>query len=220
MTMYQPLPHKLIIWQKAWEASWWKYHAPAWWIWFRERILRKGRHSCPGCSWQSVEKNCFVLSATHFPSLKSYCADQTGCKSCYHAFDSKTNKPLFKIAYDQVGSSQALAIAKEHGLPADIIESGTLSASGWRRTLLQLWLNLMTWQSGEKKKLNILKKLSKPDIKNLVNLTKKNLTRKSQDSRWNKRAIKRTDAGLSTESPLCKTGHPGNEHTQGQSCSR
>ncbi len=32
-------------------------------------------------------------------------------------FDSKTNKPLFKIAYDQVGSSQALAIAKEHGLP-------------------------------------------------------------------------------------------------------
>jgi DNA mismatch repair protein MutS2 len=36
-------------------------------------------------------------------------------------FDPKTKKPLYTLAYDQVGASQALDVAKEHGLPMEII---------------------------------------------------------------------------------------------------
>lgn len=68
-----------------------------------------------------LEKDCLVLSATHFPSLKSYALTREGVRAATMLFDSITSKPLFKIAYDQVGASQALAIAREHGLPLEVI---------------------------------------------------------------------------------------------------
>lgn len=36
-------------------------------------------------------------------------------------FDPQSKKPLFKLAYDQVGASQALDVAREHGLPEAIV---------------------------------------------------------------------------------------------------
>ena len=36
-------------------------------------------------------------------------------------FDPQSKKPLFKLAYDQVGASQALDVAREHGLADSII---------------------------------------------------------------------------------------------------
>lgn len=69
-----------------------------------------------------LEKNCFVLSATHFPALKSYALTRQGVRAASMLFNPENNKPLFKLAYDQVGSSQALAVAREHGLPEQILE--------------------------------------------------------------------------------------------------
>ena len=37
-------------------------------------------------------------------------------------FDPKTKKPLYRLAYDQVGASIALDVAREHGLPEEILE--------------------------------------------------------------------------------------------------
>lgn len=68
-----------------------------------------------------LEKKCFVLSATHFPALKSYALTRDGVRAASMLFNPATNKPLFKLAYDQVGSSQALAVAQEHGLPESIL---------------------------------------------------------------------------------------------------
>lgn len=77
-----------------------------------------------------LEKKCHVLSATHFPALKSYALTKDGVRAASMLFNPETNKPLFKLAYDQVGSSQALAVAMERGLPEAILEKA-------RRYLLQ-----------------------------------------------------------------------------------
>lgn len=77
-----------------------------------------------------LEKESFVLSATHFPALKSYALVKDGVRAASMLFNPENNKPLFKLAYDQVGSSQALTVAKDHGLPEVILEKA-------RRYLLQ-----------------------------------------------------------------------------------
>lgn len=72
-----------------------------------------------------LEKESFVLSATHFPALKSYALTKDGVRAASMLFNPENNKPLFKLAYDQVGSSQALTVAREHGLPEQILEKAS-----------------------------------------------------------------------------------------------
>lgn len=59
--------------------------------------------------------------ATHFPALKVYGMSRQGVRSASVLFDPKSKRPLFKLAYDQVGTSLALDVAREHGLPATIL---------------------------------------------------------------------------------------------------
>ncbi len=69
-----------------------------------------------------LEKNAFALSATHFPALKTYALTHEHVRAASVLFNDKTKKPLFTLAYDQVGSSSALDVAKEHGLALSIIK--------------------------------------------------------------------------------------------------
>ncbi|MBD5417534.1 MAG: endonuclease MutS2 [Desulfovibrio sp.] len=68
-----------------------------------------------------LDKRCFALSATHFPALKSYALTREGVRAASMLFDPATRRPLYALAYDQVGASQALDAAREHGLPEDIL---------------------------------------------------------------------------------------------------
>lgn len=68
-----------------------------------------------------LDKRCFALSATHFPALKSYALTREGVRAASMLFDPATRKPLYALAYDQVGASQALDAAREHGLPEEIL---------------------------------------------------------------------------------------------------
>jgi len=68
-----------------------------------------------------IERQAYVIAATHFPALKIYALTQDKVRAASVLFDPKTKQPLFKLAYDQVGSSQAIDVAKEHGLPPSII---------------------------------------------------------------------------------------------------
>ena len=61
-------------------------------------------------------KHTFVLTATHFPALKGYALATPGTRAASMLFDNQTHKPRYILAYDQVGSSQALDVAKEHGI--------------------------------------------------------------------------------------------------------
>ncbi|BCS87222.1 endonuclease MutS2 [Pseudodesulfovibrio sediminis] len=68
-----------------------------------------------------VERQATTFTATHFPALKAYAMATEAVRAASVLFDPSTKKPLFKLAYDQVGASIALDVAKEHGLPQEIL---------------------------------------------------------------------------------------------------
>lgn len=68
-----------------------------------------------------LEKRAWIALATHFPALKAYALTRDEVRAASVLFDPATHKPLFKLAYDQVGASQALDVAREHGLSEDIL---------------------------------------------------------------------------------------------------
>ncbi len=68
-----------------------------------------------------LDKNATVIAATHFPALKTYALSREKTRVASVLFDPNTKRPLFRLAYDQVGASQAFDVAREHGLPESII---------------------------------------------------------------------------------------------------
>ena len=68
-----------------------------------------------------LERGAHVVAATHFPALKTYALTREGVRAASVLFDPGTKKPLFRLAYDQVGASQALDVAREHGLPESVL---------------------------------------------------------------------------------------------------
>jgi DNA mismatch repair protein MutS2 len=68
-----------------------------------------------------VERKATTFIATHFPALKAYAMATESVRAASVLFDPSTKKPLYKLAYDQVGASMALDVAKEHGLPDDVL---------------------------------------------------------------------------------------------------
>jgi DNA mismatch repair protein MutS2 len=69
-----------------------------------------------------VERQATSMIATHFPALKAYAMAADSVRAASVLFDPGTKKPLFRLAYDQVGASIALDVAREHGLPPEILE--------------------------------------------------------------------------------------------------
>ncbi|MDR2076760.1 MAG: Smr/MutS family protein [Desulfovibrio sp.] len=69
----------------------------------------------------AMSRGAFVCAATHFPALKAYALSSQGVRAASVLFDPASKRPLFRLAYDQVGASQALAAAREHGLPGEIL---------------------------------------------------------------------------------------------------
>lgn len=68
-----------------------------------------------------LDRDVYVAAATHFPALKAYALTREKARAASVLFDPATKRPLFRLAYDQVGASQALDVAREHGLPEVIL---------------------------------------------------------------------------------------------------
>lgn len=68
-----------------------------------------------------LDKNVCICVATHFPALKMYALSNERVRAASVLFDPNTKKPLYRLAYDQVGASQALDVAREHGLPEAVL---------------------------------------------------------------------------------------------------
>lgn len=68
-----------------------------------------------------MARGAYVAAATHFPALKAYALAKEGVRAASVLFNPETKKPLFRLAYDQVGASLALDVAKEHGLPESVL---------------------------------------------------------------------------------------------------
>ena len=71
---------------------------------------------------EALSRGASVVAATHFPALKLYALSHASVRAASVLFDPATRKPLFRLAYDQVGSSQAFDVAREHGLPESILQ--------------------------------------------------------------------------------------------------
>lgn len=69
-----------------------------------------------------LDRGAYLAAATHFPALKAYGLSRPGVRAACMLFDPRTKKPVYRLAYDQVGASIALDVAREHGLPEDILE--------------------------------------------------------------------------------------------------
>ena len=68
-----------------------------------------------------LDAGAYIFAATHFPALKAYALSREKVRAASVLFDPRSKKPLFRLAYDQVGASQALDVAKEHGLPDSVL---------------------------------------------------------------------------------------------------
>jgi len=69
-----------------------------------------------------LDRDAWLGVATHFPALKAYALSKQGVRAASVLFDPNSKKPLYQLAYDQVGASQALDVAREHGLPEEILD--------------------------------------------------------------------------------------------------
>ena len=98
-----------------------------------------------------IDNRTFVLAATHFPSLKSYALTRESARAASVLFDPASKKPLYKLAYDQVGASQALDVAREYGLPESILRRAEhyLLQDGGDTSVLLARLNALAAQREE-----------------------------------------------------------------------
>jgi len=70
-----------------------------------------------------VERRIPCLVATHYPELKVYAHGTPGVTNASMEFDLATLQPTYHLTVGLPGRSNALAIARRLGLPAEIIES-------------------------------------------------------------------------------------------------
>jgi DNA mismatch repair protein MutS2 len=68
-----------------------------------------------------LDKSAWVVAATHFPALKAYGLTREKVRAATVRFDPQTQMPLYSLGYDQVGGSRALDVARERGLPSEIL---------------------------------------------------------------------------------------------------
>jgi DNA mismatch repair protein MutS2 len=153
-----------------------------------------------------LEKRATAFTATHFPALKAYAMATRGVRAASVLFDPDTKKPLFRLAYDQVGASIALDVAKEHGLPNEILERAEkyLLLDGSDTTTVLDRLNAMAVKKEqeldaiederariEKKRANLEAKFEKERVKLL-----KDVQSKAQDvvKQWKSERIGRKEA--------------------------
>ena len=68
-----------------------------------------------------LERGAFVAAATHFPALKLHALRRADVRSASVLFEPETKRPLFRLAYDQVGEGRALDAARDYGLPEAVL---------------------------------------------------------------------------------------------------
>lgn len=69
-----------------------------------------------------IESRSFGIVTTHYTALKEYAFNNVNIVNASMEFDAKSLKPLYKVNIGHPGSSNALAIAENLGLDADILQ--------------------------------------------------------------------------------------------------
>jgi DNA mismatch repair protein MutS2 len=72
---------------------------------------------------------------THLLSLKEFGFSRPRAENAGMTFDTATLQPTFGLVIGEPGSSQALAVARRHGLPGAVVEAAERSLAGQARRL-------------------------------------------------------------------------------------
>jgi DNA mismatch repair protein MutS2 len=67
------------------------------------------------------QRGAFGAVTTHLPLLKSFAQKNQGFENVAVVFDEETRRPTYRLAYGVVGASNALKLAREMGLDANIL---------------------------------------------------------------------------------------------------
>lgn len=68
-----------------------------------------------------ARQDVYGVVTTHYHLLKAFAHEEPGFANVAVLFDEQTQKPLYRLAYGVAGPSNALKIARELGLPEEII---------------------------------------------------------------------------------------------------
>lgn len=68
-----------------------------------------------------ARRGAYGVVTTHYHLLKAFAHEEPGFANVAVLFDEQTQKPLYRLAYGVAGPSNALKIARELGLPNEII---------------------------------------------------------------------------------------------------
>lgn len=63
----------------------------------------------------------YGMVTTHYHVLKAWAAEEPGFANVAVLFDEQTRRPLYRLAYGIAGASNALSIARQLGLPAEVL---------------------------------------------------------------------------------------------------
>ena len=74
---------------------------------------------------QLVEQQAFGVITTHYTNLKHFAEQTPGVVNGAMLYDRGQMRPLFQLSIGQAGSSFAIEIAKQIGLPEQIIAHAT-----------------------------------------------------------------------------------------------
>ncbi|MBQ7617281.1 MAG: Smr/MutS family protein, partial [Desulfovibrio sp.] len=123
-----------------------------------------------------LERGAVILAATHFPTLKIWALSTEAVRAASMLFDPQSKRPLYRLAYDQVGQSQTLTVAREHGLAPEILARAEkiLLLEGEDSAKLLERLNVLAYErEQELKALQSEKRKAEADLKNLTEKLKK-----------------------------------------------
>jgi DNA mismatch repair protein MutS2 len=70
-----------------------------------------------------VARGCTVVATTHLSGLKELGFELAAVENASLEFDPQTLRPLFRLTLGLPGESNALLIARRHGLPAEVVKA-------------------------------------------------------------------------------------------------
>lgn len=69
-----------------------------------------------------ARRGAYGVVTTHYHLLKAFAHEEPGFANVAVLFDDQTQKPLFRLAYGVAGPSNALKIARDLGLPPEVLQ--------------------------------------------------------------------------------------------------
>ncbi|MBM4017340.1 MAG: endonuclease MutS2 [Planctomycetes bacterium] len=68
-------------------------------------------------------RGCLTAATTHLGQVKGFVSEQPGMENAAVQFDPKTLAPTYRLVVGLPGASHALAIARRHGLPEEVLRA-------------------------------------------------------------------------------------------------